>query len=234
MLDVSRRDDVMWLVATYDVLVGQPESAERNEDLAKVQRWLCRVTGMNSLSAAVDAARRLTRHQVSFIAPVQLPPPPGAGRQVVPPPRGESPPLQPRSPGRRRRVPEPREDDRPAVPGRRRHPEPSGVVPRLDDETAFRAEALLKEFDSWHRRRRTLTAGQQRKVDTLRDTILDLTGFATIGAARAAVQGYIKRRDGARHFVPTKGYAQDDGGPPRPLPPVQIVRGGAPGSGGRR
>ncbi|SFQ28468.1 hypothetical protein [Amycolatopsis rubida] len=234
MLDDSRRDDVMWLVATYDVLAGQPESAERDEDLAQVQRWLCRVTGMNSLSAAADAARRLTRHQVSFIAPVQLPPPPGCRLPVVPAQRGESPPRQSRSPGRHRRAPEPREDDHPTISGRRRQPEPSGVVPRLDDETASRAEELLAEFDSWHRSRRKLTAGQQRRVDTLRDTVLDLTGFATIDTARAAVRGYLKRRDGARHFVPTKGYAQDDGGPPRPLPPVTIVRGGAPGSGGRR
>ena len=70
MLDESRRDDIGWLIATYDQLVDQSTSAQREEDLAVVQRWLRRVTGMPTISAALDAARRLTRHGSPFVAPV--------------------------------------------------------------------------------------------------------------------------------------------------------------------
>lgn len=68
MLDERRRDDIMWLVNTYDELIGKPVSPARDADLATVQKWLCRVTGMSTISGATDAARRLTRHNVSFIA----------------------------------------------------------------------------------------------------------------------------------------------------------------------
>lgn len=51
LLDKSRRDDVGYLVAMYDALVEQAAGEARDTDLAQVQRWLCRVTGMSSLSA---------------------------------------------------------------------------------------------------------------------------------------------------------------------------------------
>lgn len=79
MLDESRRDDIGWLVATYDQLIDQPESEQRNHDLAVVQRWLCRVTGMSTISAATAAARRLAHHGVAFIAPAA----PGASAKPV-------------------------------------------------------------------------------------------------------------------------------------------------------
>ena len=70
MLDERRRDDIGWLIATYDQLVDQATSEQREEELALVQRWLRRVTGMPTISAALDAARRLTRHGSAFVAAV--------------------------------------------------------------------------------------------------------------------------------------------------------------------
>jgi|GEM_PF-6658877 len=225
MLDESRRDDVMWLANTYDALLDAPASEERDADLARVQKWMCRVTGMSTVSGALAAVRRLTRHEVAFIAPVRLPRPsipvPGAEGTA----RRDEPPGPP--PRRLRRAPSVSE---PISPRRRRGAK-TNVVPPLDDVTAFEAEKLLDELD--RSARRGLTAAERVERDALRETILALTGFTTLDAARAAVHGYIARREGRRRYVPTKAYAQD-GQPRRTLPPVTIVRGGAPGSGSRR
>lgn len=67
--DDSRRDDMVWLVNEYDRLVTQEPSPERDEDLATIQRWLCRITGMPRIASAVDAARKLTRNRVPFTGP---------------------------------------------------------------------------------------------------------------------------------------------------------------------
>jgi hypothetical protein len=41
VLDESRRDDISWLVASYDQLVEPLSSEDRDADLALVQKWLC-------------------------------------------------------------------------------------------------------------------------------------------------------------------------------------------------
>jgi hypothetical protein len=171
---------------------------------------------MNTMSAAIDAARRLTRHQISFIAPVVLPGDLGATGSIDRNQRIESLPERGGHIPSRRGNPRPRRGD-----GR--------VAPPLDDETAFEAEKLLDELNSLRRARKPTTAEKQR-LDTLNRRILELTGFSAIGAVRAAVRSYVTRRDGARKFIPTKPYAQ---GPARTPPPITIVRGGAPGGGKR-
>jgi len=92
MLDESRRDDIGWLVATYDQLVEQASSEQRERDLALVQRWLCRVTGLPTVSAAIAAARRLTHHEITFLAPV-VPPQPAVSRSRRTDTAGALPPL---------------------------------------------------------------------------------------------------------------------------------------------
>lgn len=56
-------------VNEYELLVTHEPSPERDEDLATIQRWLCRITGMPRIASAVDAARKLTRNQVPFTGP---------------------------------------------------------------------------------------------------------------------------------------------------------------------
>lgn len=213
LLDESRRDDIGWLVAQYDDLVAQPASDERDAALEQVQRWLCRVTGLSSLSAAVAAARRLTHHEISFITPVALP---------IPEAR-----LQPQ--------PQPQPEPQRAADGRRHRPrqqpdsEQTVTAPPLNDEVAAKLEKLLGELDGLPYGR-DLTTAEQAQVTRLRREICELTGLSRVKTARTALRNFLTRRDGARRFVPTKPYAQ---GPSRTPPPITVVLGGSPGGGHR-
>lgn len=235
VLDESRRDDISWLVATYDGLVSQPVGADRDTDLELVQRWLCRVTGLSSLSAAVAAARSLTRHEISFITPVRLAhtdmrrdeptpdPVPRPRDSATRSPRARVPATRHDEPARHPSVQPPsedrdqRSDDRPA----------SSPAPAMTDPVAARLEQLFDELDRLPRNR---AAAQKARAERLRGLICEVSGHTRVETARKALRAFVTRRDGARRFVPTKPYAD---GPARKPPPITVVRGGSPG-GGRR
>lgn len=234
MVDESRRDDISWLVATYDGLVSQTEGTTRDADLEQVQRWLCRVTGLSSLSAAVAAARRLTRHEISFITPVRLAftdmrlEDAATPQDSAPQPRNNiSKPARSRVPTARRE--EPARDLSTQEDRRRRSDDcPAGTpAPPLTDRVAARLEQLFDELDRLPGRR---TTAQKARAERLRRLICEVSGHSRIETARTALRAFLTRRDGVRRFVPTKSYAE---GPARKPPPITVVRGGSPG-GGRR
>uniref|UniRef100_UPI003F49059A hypothetical protein n=1 Tax=Actinokineospora sp. CA-119265 TaxID=3239890 RepID=UPI003F49059A len=223
-----------WLVAVYDDLVGQEAGAVRDAELEQVQRWLYKATGLPSLSGAVAAARRLTRHAISSVAPVSLPSPKAVAHARQEAVRlhkeaEEAARIRRKQARRQRRKPG---TVRTPLAGRQRVPRPqpgaSGVVPALDDQAAAELDSLLGRLDALPRRSRI--AREEQQAESLRQRIQDLTGFTQVDGARAALRNYLVRRDGARRFIPTKPYAE---GPARTPPPIQVVRGGSPG-GGRR
>ncbi|MBP2338208.1 hypothetical protein JOF41_004386 [Saccharothrix coeruleofusca] len=247
MLDESRRDDIGWLVATYDSLVQEAAGGTRDVDLAQVQRWLRRVTGLSSLSAAVEAARRLTRHEISFIAPVTLPVPnaprkESVGRQQAserqervqrrtPRPKQVSlpPPDAPRKKSiGRQQAAEPQERDQ----KRTSRPKPNRtravIAPPLNDDVAARLEKLFGQLDGLPQR--TRTAAEEAEAERLRQQITKLTGLSRVETARKALRTFLTRRDGVRRFVPTKPYAE---GSTRKPPYIKVVLGGSPGGGSR-
>ena len=218
----DKHADIGWLIREYDRLLATPGSRERDQGLSSVERSLLRVSGAGRLAAAVEQAREQTGYTAPFEA---LTPrtPPDAG---------------PRTTGRRRRGrpagPAGDQDRRDEPDIRAHHKEParraSAAVPRLDEETALRAEELFARRN-WYRGRR-LSRAQQDEMDRVTDEILDLTGFRTLKAARAAVEVFIARElaPHPRKYVKSRPYFSNQN---RPLPPVRVVLGGSPG-GGRR
>lgn len=224
----DRREDLSWLLAEHDRLVDEPPGEDRDAELAQIQRWLCRTTGMPSLSGAIDAARRLVRRDVTFIAPVKAPLPSSrssnddrssTAQQGSRKGGGSSRPA-----GKRRR--------RPSSSSARTTGE-GAPAPKLSDRSVNRALRLLAELDSLGsshgRRRPKLTEKQQRDAERIRGEVLEVTGFSTVDGVRRAVSSYLAQRDGTRRYVPTKSYVETAS--ERSLPRPKIVFGGSPGSG---
>lgn len=101
-------------------------------------------------------------------------------------------------------------------------------APRLTENTAFEAERLLAELDSLSTPRPP-TSSEHQQVSALRRRILDVTGFPSISAVRAAVRSYMARLEATRKRPPTKKYAAE----PRTHERIRVVYGGSPGSGRR-